>query len=74
MNATLQKQLLFIRETYFKFLIEVRLKSLQDAPPVRCEMAIEAISWLGPKWVHVRLREIDNIAVKTHNFARNLKL
>ena len=33
-----------------------------------------AISSLGPNWVHVQVQEIDNIVVKTEDFARNLKI
>ena len=40
---------------------------------VRGEPVIGSISWLGPNWVHVWVQEIDNIPVKTQNFARNLK-
>ena len=37
------------------------------------EVVTGSISWLSPNWVHIQVREIDNIVVKTPNLARNLK-
>ena len=41
---------------------------------VRDEMVIGFTSWLEPNWLHIQVPEIDNIPVKTQNFARNLKI